>query len=167
MDDFMAICRDDFREALRNWASGVTVVTAKDRDGNFHGITVSAFASVSLAPPLVLICIDKETSSHRAFQESGRFVVNVLSDRQENVSRQFASLSENKFSGVEFTENAHGVPLLAGALANLECRLALSYEGGDHTIFIGEIENAIVGEGRPLVYFQGNYADIKERDGKI
>lgn len=159
----MAIGSEEFREALRNWASGVTVVTTKDRAGNLHGITVSAFASVSLQPPLVLICIDKFTDSHYAFVESPHFVVNILSDRQEFLSRQFATPLLDKFDNVEFTITAKGVPVLSGALCNLECRLILSYEGGDHTIFIGEIEKAIIREGKPLLYFQGNYGDIVPR----
>ncbi|MDQ4121557.1 MAG: flavin reductase family protein [Acidobacteriota bacterium] len=159
----MAICSEEFREALRNWASGVTVVTAKDRAGNLHGITVSAFASVSLQPPLVLICIDKFTGSHYAFAESPHFVVNILSDQQEFLSRQFATPLLDKFDNVEFTRTANGVPVLSGALCNLECRLVLSYEGGDHTIFIGEIEKAVNREGKPLLYFQGNYADLAPR----
>lgn len=159
----MAIGTEEFRDALRNWASGVTVVTAKDREGNLHGITVSAFTSVSLEPPLVLICIDKFTGSHHAFAEGPHFVVNILSDWQENLSRQFATPLLDKFDNVEFNENADGVPVLGGALCNLECRLVFSYEGGDHTIFIGEIEKAIVREGKPLLYFQGSYGDIALR----
>ena len=159
----MAIGTAEFRNALRNWASGVTVVTAKDREGNLHGITVSAFASVSLEPPLVLICIDKFTGSHHAFAEGPHFVVNILSDRQENLSRQFATPLLDKFDNVEFEKNLNGVPVLGGALCNLECRLVFSYEGGDHTIFIGEIEKAAVRDGKPLLYFQGNYADLRER----
>ena len=159
----MAIGGEEFREALRNWASGVTVVTAKDRSGNLHGITVSAFTSVSLQPPLVLICIDKFTGSHYAFAESPYFVVNILSDEQEFLSRQFATPLRDKFDNIEFEETSNGVPILPGALCNLECRLVLSYEGGDHTIFIGEIEKAVTREGKPLLYFQGNYGDISPR----
>lgn len=160
----MAIGSEEFRDALRKWASGVTVVTTKDRDGDWHGITVSAFTSVSLQPPLVLICIDKFTGSHHAFVESQHFVVNVLSDRQENLSRQFATPLLDKFDNVEFTQTANGVPVLEGALCNLECRMVLSYEGGDHTIFIGEIEKAAIRNGKPLLYFQGNYGDILPRE---
>lgn len=161
----MAICRDEFREALRNWASGVSVVTTKDGKGNLHGITVSAFASVSLEPPLVLICIDKFTASHYAFPESRRFVVNILSSEQEHLSRRFATPLLDKFGSLDFSETAEGVPILKDTLASLECRLISSYESGDHTIFIGEIEKAVVREGKPLVYFQGNYADLQTRRG--
>src|SRR4028119_1380783 len=112
----MAISGEEFREALRNWASGVTVVTAKDRSGNLHGITVSAFTSVSLEPPLVLICIDKFTGSHHAFAEGPYFVINILNDGQENLSRQFATPLLDKFDNVEFEENANGVPVLSGSL---------------------------------------------------
>ena len=156
----MAICSEEFRAALRQWASGVTVVTTKDRDGNLLGITVSSFASVSLEPPLVLICIDKNTVSHYAFIESRAFIINILSENQQHISQRFASPLPNKFVEVEFTEGLDGIAVLSGSLASLECRLVLSYEGGDHTIFIGEIENATVRSGKPLLYFDGNYGKL-------
>jgi flavin reductase (DIM6/NTAB) family NADH-FMN oxidoreductase RutF len=158
----MPISQEDFRDALRHWASGVTVVTTKDRAGHLHGITVSAFSSVSLDPPLVLVCIEKEAGSHHAFVESNWFVVSILSDQQEFISRQFASQLSNKFSGIKTVEGINRIPLIMGALANLECRILLSYEGGDHTIFVGEIENSIVHPGKPLLYLDGNYEKLEE-----
>lgn len=157
----MAISQEDFRDALRHWATGVTVVTTKDRAGHLHGITVSAFSSVSLRPPLVLVCIEKEAGSHHAFVESDFFVVNILSDRQEFVSRRFASRLFDKFAEIEITKGVNGIPLISGALANLECRLIWAYEGGDHTIFVGEIESSIVHPGNPLLYFNGNYKKLE------
>jgi flavin reductase (DIM6/NTAB) family NADH-FMN oxidoreductase RutF len=154
--------KDEFREALRHWASGVTVVTTRDNNGKQHGITVSAFASVSLEPPLVMVCVDKKTFSHYAFLESRLFVVNILSENQRYVSHQFAQPLEDKFAGIEFTHGIGKVPVLTGALANLECRLTLSYDGGDHTIFIGEIENLTVRSGKPLLYFHGHYGRFAE-----
>ena len=156
----MPISKEEFREALSCFPSGVTVVTTKDGDGNLHGITVSAFCSVSLEPPLVLICIDKNTASHYAFEETGFFAVNILSEDQKQVSSQFASPRENKFDGVEFDSNGMEIPILKGALVNLECRLRDSHDGGDHTIFIGEIEKAHLSEGKPLVYCNGDYREL-------
>ncbi len=158
----MPIREEDFRDALRHWASGVTVVTTKDRAGHLHGITVSAFSSLSLRPPLVLVCIEKNTGSHHAFVEGGWFVVNILRDNQEFVSRRFASHLSDKFTDIETTKGVNGIPIISGALANLECRIVLSYEGGDHTIFVGAVEDSIVRHGKPLVYFDGDYAKLSE-----
>lgn len=158
----MAITQDEFRAALSKFASGVTVVTTKDSEGNLHGITVSAFCSVSLEPPLILICIEKDAGSHYAFNQSKAFVVNVLSEEQMDHSNQFASPIEDKFDGIEIEENKEGIPVLKDTLATLECKLVETCEGGDHTIFIGQIEKAIINEGKPLVYFHGDYRSIDD-----
>lgn len=156
----MAIDDEDFRAALGRFASGVTVVTTKDAAGNLHGITVSAFCSVSLDPPLVLICIEKTTASHYAFEESAIFVVNILGESQAAVSQQFAEPYLDKFDGVEYTIGGLGAPVLANALVNLECRLRHSLSGGDHSIFVGEVESVTVSDGLPLVYFRGGYGSL-------
>ena len=157
----MPVSEADFRNALSRFPSGVTVVTTKDAAGNLHGITVSAFCSVSLAPPLVLICIEKVTASHASFVESGVFVVNVLSESQRNLSERFAAPAEDKFSDIEFHPGIAGVPVLNHALANVECRLKHAYDGGDHTIFVGDIESVTLDEGHPLVYFNHGYAGLE------
>jgi flavin reductase (DIM6/NTAB) family NADH-FMN oxidoreductase RutF len=156
----MAITQEEFKEALRLFASGVTVVTTRDADENLHGLTVSAFCSLSLEPPLILICIDKHTGSHHAFEESGGFVVNILRDNQEHLSDQFASPLIDKFAGVEYVTNGSNLPLLKDALVNLECRLKSAFDGGDHTIFIGEIERSHISPGKPLVYCDGDYRKL-------
>lgn len=160
----MAITNDEFRRALSRFASGVTVVTLKDKDGNPHGITVSAFSSVSLEPPLILVCIDHEAGSHRAFHESKRFVVNILSEEQSDHSNRFASRIPDKFINIHHHEGLEGIPVLKDALVNLECRLVQDFVAGDHTIFIGEIEQAHVNEGNPLVYYQGDYRKLVLED---
>ncbi len=157
----MPVSEADFRNALSRFPSGVTVVTTKDAAGNLHGITVSAFCSVSLVPPMVLICIEKSTASHDSFAESGVFVVNVLHESQQNLSQRFAAPAEDKFSDVEFHLGIEGVPVLNHALANVECRLKHGYDAGDHTIFVGEVEHVTIGEGDPLVYFHHDYAGVK------
>jgi flavin reductase (DIM6/NTAB) family NADH-FMN oxidoreductase RutF len=156
----MPITKDEFRRALGHFASGVTVVCTRDKNGKLHGLTASAFTSVSLDPPLVLVCIDKNTGSYYAFAESGLFWVNVLADDHELISRRFASNGPGKFEGVEHRNGRDGVPVIEGALANLECRIVHSYEGGDHTIFVGQVEAAQVKDGRPLIYFRGGYARL-------
>jgi len=156
----MPVTADEYRNAMSRFASGVTVVSTKDAEGKLHGITVSAFCSVSLTPPMVLICIEKITTSHHAFEESGVFVVNILSSSQSWVSEKFADPLTDKFEGVDFTIGLEGVPILVDALASLECRITFSYHGGDHSIFVGQVENVNVGEGEPLIYFQGGYGTI-------
>ena len=158
----MAITNEEFRRALSKFASGVTVVTLRDKDGNPHGITVSAFSSVSMNPPLVLVCIDKDAGSHNAFHESQRFVVNILSEEQAEHSNQFASQIPDKFINIHHHEGLEGIPVLKNALVNLECRLVNDFAAGDHTIFVGEIERTYVNEGKPLVYYAGNYQKIAQ-----
>lgn len=157
----MAITNEEFRAALGNFASGVTVVTTKDANDKLHGLTVSAFSSVSMNPPLILICIQKSTHSYHAFEESKAFVVNILSDSQKEISNQFAFKHEDKFAGINYKFGILDLPVLDNCLVNLECTLKHSYDGGDHSIFVGEIENAIVNEGNPLVYWKGNYRDLE------
>ncbi|MDQ3635103.1 MAG: flavin reductase family protein [Acidobacteriota bacterium] len=157
----MPISKDEFRSALSKFASGVTVVTLKDKDGTPHGITVSAFSSVSLEPPLVSVCIDNDAGSHYAFRESERFVVNILSDKQSEHSNQFASRVPDKFINIHHHKGLEDIPVLKDALVNLECRLVNDFVVGDHTIFIGEIERTHINDGKPLVYYQGNYKKIE------
>jgi flavin reductase (DIM6/NTAB) family NADH-FMN oxidoreductase RutF len=156
----MSISKDEFRTALAKFASGVTVVTLKDENGNSHGITVSAFSSVSLDPPLILVCIDNNAGSHFAFSQSKRFVVNILSAEQDEHSNQFASQIPDKFINIHHHEGLEGIPVLKDALVNLECRLTQELIAGDHTIFVGEIEKTHLNEGEPLIYYQGDYRKI-------
>lgn len=158
----MPVSSVDFRTALSRFASGVTIVTTKDASGRQFGITVSAFCSVSLEPPLVLICIEKTTGSHHAFQESERFTVNVLTSSQAGISEHFATLIEDKFSAVDHAEDEHGIPLLQNSLATLQCRLFKALDGGDHSIFLGLVEHVIVRDAAPLIYFKGSYHTIAD-----
>lgn len=157
----MAVSSEEFRSALSRFASGVSVVTTKDAAGKLHGITVSAFCSVSLRPPLVLICIENVAGSHYAFIESGVFAVNILAEDQALLSEHFALIHEEKFAGIDFEIGTLGIPLLCGCLATLECRIRNTADGGDHTIFIGEVESAFVTDKRPLVYYRGDYRTLE------
>lgn len=156
----MSVSHDEFRAALGRFASGITVVTSHDAAGNWHGITVSAFSSVSLDPPLVSVCIDRNTISHQAIAKSGVFVVNVLADGQEILSRHFSSPLADKFDGIAYELGIDGVPVLSDTLASLECRVTLSHDGGDHSIFLGEVERVRIADGSPLLYFRGGYARL-------
>jgi flavin reductase (DIM6/NTAB) family NADH-FMN oxidoreductase RutF len=156
----MPIDKAEFRRALGHFAAGVTVVTAKFDDGHVGGITVTAFTSLSLEPPLVLICIDKRARIHDRLQVGGNFAVNMLSQDQELVSRRFAQSKEDPFHELGYRDGVGGAPLVDGAIASVECRIVELLPGGDHTIVIGEVEASEVREARPLLYFRGGYAQL-------
>jgi flavin reductase (DIM6/NTAB) family NADH-FMN oxidoreductase RutF len=149
-----------FRQALGHFATGVTVVTT-EHQGQLYGMTVSSFASLSLRPPLVLICIEKGLNTHEAIAASGRFAVNILEQRQEHLSRRFATHDDNKFLGVAWHTSQFGLPVLEGVLTVIECQLRDAVPGGDHTIFIGEVMDAQVNQGSPLLYYRRGYRELK------
>ena len=156
----MPVDNDEFRTTLSRFASGVTIVTTRDTDGHPYGMTVSAFCSLSLEPPLVLICIDKKAFSHQALEHSGAFAVNILAEDQELTSRRFASPESDRFEGIAYRTGIADVPVLEHSLASLECRLTQTHDGGDHTIFVGAVEAVTFHDGTPLVYFKGGYARL-------
>jgi flavin reductase (DIM6/NTAB) family NADH-FMN oxidoreductase RutF len=151
------ISPDEFRRVLGHFAAGVTVVSTCDGDGRPTGLTASAFTSVSLEPPLVLVCVDHKSQSYPALLERGRFAVNVLRADQEAVSRRFATTRLDKFDGVPFHMSPLELPLLDDALAQLECVTVGTHVEGDHTILVGRVERAHLGSGEPLVYYRGRY----------
>src|SRR5207244_2704150 len=118
------------------------------------GLTANAVCSVSLEPPLILVCVDKTAESHPAFERSQAFVVNILSDRQQELSRRFAVSGGEKFVGLPCRNGGTGAPILEGALAHVECRVVAAHDAGDHTIYIGEVQDADIGEGAPLLFFR-------------
>ena len=156
----MALTPTEFRTALRSFAAGVTVVTTRDREGRPSGLTASAFTSVSLTPPLVLVCVDHAATAHPDFRTHGWFAVNVLRREQESLSRRFAVSGSDKFQGLAYHDGSSGLPLLDGTLATLECRIVDAHEAGDHTIFIGLVESASISGGRPLIYFHSAYYSL-------
>ena len=156
----MSVEEAEFRQALGHFAAGVTVVTSKLDDGEMAGITVTAFSSLSLEPPLVLVCIDKRARIHDRLKVGGNYAVNMLAEDQEVVSRRFASREPNAFSETGHTEGVTGAPIFHDALAVLECRIVDLLPGGDHTIVVGQVEATRVREGKPLLYFRGGYGQI-------
>jgi len=156
----MPFDKSELRRVMGHFATGVTVVTTHDGAGRCYGLTANAVCSVSLDPPLVLVCVDKSAESHPAFERSQAFVVNVLSDRQEELSRRFAVSGGDKFVGLPCRNGGTGVPILEGALAHVECRVVAVHDAGDHTIYIGEVESGDVGEGAPLLFFRGRYHQL-------
>lgn len=157
----MTIDTDAFRSALGRFASGVTVVTTSDSHGADHGMTASAFCSVSLEPPLILVCVENIATMHDAIVACTHFAVNVLTEKQEQLARHFAEVEGNRFEGVGFTRGSHSVPLIDDALATLECKRAATYPGGDHTIVVGEVQSAEWRDEKPLLYYRGGYAGIE------
>jgi flavin reductase (DIM6/NTAB) family NADH-FMN oxidoreductase RutF len=149
--------RRDYRRALGQFATGVTVVTARASDGRKVGVTVNSFSSVSLDPPLILWSLSRQTPSFIDFTNATHFAVNVLEARQHHLSRQFSTPLPDKFAGVEFEEGTGGVPLLHGAIAQFVCRKVRQHDGGDHIILVGEVEQYKYNEGEPLVFHSGRY----------
>lgn len=147
----------DLRRAFGQYATGVTVITARAPNGQRIGITANSFTSVSLDPPLVLWCPSRNAPSVDALTEGTHFAVNVLAADQHHLSRQFATPAEDKFAGVAWQEGRHGVPLLAGAVATFECRIVSFIDAGDHLICLGEVERYDVPGGPPLVFHAGGY----------
>jgi len=143
------------------FATGVTVVTTLDGAGRDCGLTANAVTSVSLTPPLLLVCVDKNSESHDAFDKSGVFAVNILSTEQEALSQRFAKSGADKFAGLTVERAASGVVLFPGSLASLACRVTAAHDAGDHTIYIGTVETAATQAGEPLLYFGGKYARIQ------
>jgi flavin reductase (DIM6/NTAB) family NADH-FMN oxidoreductase RutF len=150
----------DFRRALSQFAAGVTVVTTRDGKGRSLGLTVTAFSSVSLDPPLILVCVDHRSEAHVGFRDAGLFGVSILAEGQEEVSRRFAAGGAAKFKGLELSTGTTGVPLIPGAVARLECRVKATYDAGDHRIYVGEVLAVDVSPGRPLLYHDRGYRKL-------
>jgi flavin reductase (DIM6/NTAB) family NADH-FMN oxidoreductase RutF len=148
----------DLRHALGQFATGVTVITARGADGRPVGVTANSFSSLSLEPPLVLWCLARDATSLPVFQECTHFGVNVLSSSQHHLSRLFATAGADKFGGeAEVRDGPSGVPLLEGVLAHFVCRNVRQIDAGDHVIVIGEVEHYDAFEGEPLVFHSGSY----------
>src|ERR1700753_2436105 len=146
-----AIDPRDFRNALGTFATGVTIITASTPEGKPYGLTVNSFASVSLNPPLVLWSLGMFSQGLTIFQNASHFAVNVLGASQQALANRFAKSSEDKFAGVEWTPGLGGAPLLAGSVANFQCRSAGRYYGGDHVIFLGAVEAYVYSRQEPLL----------------
>ena len=165
-DSRMSVSQADFRIALGCFATGITVITL-DSDNEVHGMTANAFASVSLDPMLVLVCVDQRARTHAHLHAKKRFGVNVLAEGQRAISEYYARPVRAhdraaEEAGARFERTQHGTPVLHGALAYLECRLHTAEDAGDHTIFIAEVEEVVVRDGRPLLFFGSQYRKIGE-----
>ena len=155
---------DTFRSVLGRFACGVTIVTARDAEGRDRGMTVSAFCSLSLDPPLVLLCVDRSATMYDLFLTHPTFGISILSSAQEAYSRRFADQTSDRaerFDGIAYTRGVHGAALLDGALAHLECSVTEHREAGDHIVVIANVRRAEALDGRPLLYFRGGYAQLE------
>ncbi len=159
----MPIDPDLFRQVMSQFATGITIVTTR-AGPEIHGLTANAFCSVSLEPPLVLVCVDKKAHSHDLIHEGRNFAVNILNASQEALARRFSTNNlpaNERFAGIKFHTEATGAPILSESLGWLDCKLFAAYAGGDHTIFVGEV----VALGRhqgddPLLYFRSKYQKL-------
>jgi flavin reductase (DIM6/NTAB) family NADH-FMN oxidoreductase RutF len=153
----VTVSAEDFRTALSRFASGVTVVTVGS-DTTLHGMTASSFASVSLEPPRILVCLDKSSRTRSLL--SGSFAVNILSAEQEEISRSFAHAGDKPFGSLSHELSERGAPLIHGSLAWIECTTSSIVDGGDHDIVIGDVVACSSVDGSPLVYFEREYRGL-------
>lgn len=160
MADHSSVTPDSFKAALSRWASGVTVVTAAGP----VGMTVSAFASLSLAPPLVTVAIAAGAYSHDEIVGASGFAVHILGDDGAEVSTRFAS-PVDRFAELDWEEGPHGAPLLRAYIARLVCARHATFDGGDHTILVGRVEQADVVHGDPVLYYRGAYRHLAPPEG--
>jgi flavin reductase (DIM6/NTAB) family NADH-FMN oxidoreductase RutF len=148
---------EDFKRAAGSFVTGVTVVTVRDDEGKLRGFTANSFTSVSLDPPLVLVCLHRGAPSLRAFRAGRGFTINVLSADQEWISRHFARTTADKFAAIPYQLGVTGSPNIQGCLAHIDCTLETSYDGDDHEILIGRVRSVASGEGSPLMFHRSRY----------
>jgi flavin reductase (DIM6/NTAB) family NADH-FMN oxidoreductase RutF len=158
----MTVGVDNFKKAMQLWGSGVTVVTTNSEKFGMQGMTVTAFSSVSVNPPQVLVCINESADTGEGIQESQCFAVNVLSSTQQDISNQFAggSSQQQRFENTPWTAGITGAPILNDSLMSLECKVIEKIHAGTHWIIIGEVQDSVCREGEPLLYYRGAYQQL-------
>ncbi len=152
--------KNELRRVMGHFATGVTVITTCDENGNPFGLTANALSSVSLVPPLILVCVDKKADTYPYFERSNVFVVNILSDVQEAISRRFATSGIEKFEGIGYHKNESGCAVLDDAVGHIDCRIVQVHDAGDHTIYVGEVEAVDANDVPPLLFFRGGYRTL-------
>lgn len=158
----MSVDASQFKNALKLWASGVTVVTAQSEQQGLKGMTATSFSSVSVDPPQILVCLNQNTDTGAVVLEHKHFVVNILGNEQQDVSNNFAggSSQEERFAAVAWEAGENGAPVLTDALASLECTVVDQVLAGTHWIVIGEVQRVICRNGEPLLYYSGAYRQL-------
>ncbi len=156
---------EQLRLAMRQWTTGVTIVTS-ELNGYRHGMTVSSFTSVSLVPPMLLVSIERIVRTHQLISQSGLFGVSILAERHQMISDRFAgrdTVAEDRFAGLETFTLETGAPLLEDGLANFDCKVVSRHEAGSHTLFIGLVVAVRLGKaGEPLIYYNRQYRQLKD-----
>ena len=150
-----------FRRACAQFATGIAIASAADSEGRPHGMTINSFTSVSMDPPLVLICIDGTSNLLPVFEHCGHYGLSFLGHHQQALSTRFAQRGQDRFDGVAWLTGSAGVPLIPDALAHLECRLTTTLVAGDHAILIAEVVSADIHSGKPLLYYQSSYRKLE------
>ncbi|UNK46084.1 flavin reductase family protein [Arthrobacter sulfonylureivorans] len=153
-----ALSQDRFREAAGHFASGVAVITTAS-GGRLYGTTASAVTSLSMEPPMMLICLNRSSSTRDALLDAGRFGISILSVDQQKLARRFAGKGPDKFDGVA-PDQVDGIPLLPGAIAGMVCRTESTTTGGTHTVFLARVETVVTAPGEPLAYFRGGFGSF-------
>lgn len=158
----MSVDASQFKNALKLWASGVTVVTAQSENQGLKGMTATSFSSVSAEPPQILVCLNRATDTGAVVMERKRFAVNILSSEQQDVSNRFAGggSQEERFASTGWEAGDNGAPLLTEALASLECDVVQMVEAGTHWIVIGEVQRVVCRSGEPVLYYNGAYRQL-------
>ena len=156
----MPIDKNELRRVMGHFATGVTVITTRDEDGHPFGLTANAVTSVSLIPPLILICVDKTCDTYPYFDRSKVFAVNILADAQEGISRRFATTGVEKFEGIGYHKSETGCAVLDDAVGHMDCRIVATHDAGDHTIYVGEVLAADANDVTPLLFFRGGYRKL-------
>lgn len=157
----MAVESSEFRRILGHWTTGVAVIATTSPAGEPRGLTANAVASVSLEPPLVLACVERDADTHDTIREAGIFAISVLAQDDERTARRFAGNdTADKFRGIAWHAQTTGAPVLEAALAWVDCRVHEVLDGGDHTIFVGLVVDGDAREGEPLAYYRGGYSRL-------
>jgi flavin reductase (DIM6/NTAB) family NADH-FMN oxidoreductase RutF len=151
-----------FRRACGHFATGVAIATVRGADGTPHGLTVNSFTSVSLTPPLVLVCLDHRASVMAEFLAASHYAINILTEEQEDLSNRFARRLEQRFEDTAWHPGETGAPIIEGCLASIECEMRQVIEAGDHAILLAEAVHAKVHHGRPLLFFSSVYSKVAE-----
>lgn len=159
----MTVDVENFKKGLQHWASGVTVVTTKTDLYGIQGMTATSFASVSIDPPQILVCINDSAVPMEGIKEGRCFAVNILNSDQEDISNQFAGglTQEQRFEKVSWSEGITGSPILDESLASIDCKVVQQVRAGTHWIIIGEVEDVICRSGEPLLYFRTGYRKLE------
>lgn len=160
-NELPAVDPADFRAAMSRFASGVTVVTTHDAAGKPWGFTASAFSSLSLNPPLILVCLDRGADCFEAFEHAPTMAVSILSAGQDGIGMRFATRGADKFSGDTVPGKLTGLPLIDGAIAQIECSVDARLDGGDHVILVGKVAAASVAETAPMLHYNRAFGVFK------